>query len=63
MRRGKTRIYCMLFCCSTQTNRRCSVTARMLLKSMTKQALLEEKIEIEIRDDFDFEAVKTSDAA
>lgn len=24
---------------------------------------MEEKIEIEIRDDFDFEAVKTSDAA
>lgn len=30
---------------------------------MIKQALFEEKIEIEIRDDFDFEAVKTLDAA
>lgn len=39
------------------------MTARVLLKSMIKQALFEEKIEIEIRDDFDFEAVKTLDAA
>lgn len=49
--------------CLIQANRRCSVTAGALLKSMTKRALLEEKIEIEIRDDFDFEAIKTSDAA
>ena len=45
---------------------RCSVrgvTAGVLLKSTTKRALLQEKIEIEMRDDFDFEALKTSDAA
>lgn len=39
------------------------MTAGVLLKSVSKQALLEEKIEIEIRDDFDFEALMTSDAA
>lgn len=49
----------MLLCCLIQTNSRCNVTAGVLLKSMTKWAWLEEEIGIEIRDDFDFEAVKT----
>lgn len=53
----------MSFSCLARASRKCSVTARVLLKSMIKQALFEEKIEIEIRDDFDFEAVKTLDAA
>lgn len=59
----ETVVYCMLFFCLARASRKCSVTARVLLKSMIKQALFEEKIEIEIRDDFDFEAVKTLDAA
>lgn len=53
----------MLLCCFIQDNTRCNVTAGVLLKSMTQRALLEENLEIEITDDFDFEAIKTSDAA
>lgn len=53
----------MFFLCLMEANRGCSVTAGVFLKSMTKQVVSEEKIEIEIRDDFDFEALKTLDAA
>lgn len=54
----------MLWGCLIRVNRQCGVTAGVLLESMTKRSLAgRKKIEIEIRDDFDFEAVKTSDAA
>lgn len=57
----ETVIYCMLLSCLARASRKCSVTAGVLLKSMIKRALFEEKIETEITDDF--EAVKTLDAA
>lgn len=61
---GGDGIYCAFFCCPTQEKTGIfSATAEVSIEAAAKRAELREKMEIEIRADFDFEAVKTSDAA